>query len=118
MKPWMVYGAYGYTGELIVEEALRRGMRPVLGGRSEEKVSRMAQALGLEQRVFGLDRPEEVNRGLEDMALVVNCAGPFSRTAHAMSEGCLRQKVHYTDITGEIDVFEAMAAKDARAREA
>jgi len=31
---WMLYGAYGTTGRLIVDEALRRGHRPVLAGRN------------------------------------------------------------------------------------
>src|SRR5687768_15391376 len=31
---WMIYGANGYTGELIAREAARRGMRPSLAGRS------------------------------------------------------------------------------------
>lgn len=27
-RPWMIYGASGYTGELIAREAVRRGLRP------------------------------------------------------------------------------------------
>ena len=33
-----------------------------------------------------------------------------------MADACLRNRVHYLDITGEIDVFEALAARDAEAR--
>jgi len=29
-KPWMLYGANGYTGELIAREAVSRGLKPVL----------------------------------------------------------------------------------------
>jgi short subunit dehydrogenase-like uncharacterized protein len=35
-----------------------------------------------------------------------------------MAEACLRNKKHYTDITGEIAVFEAMARLDEKANEA
>ena len=42
---WMIYGAYGYSGELIAEEALRQGHRPVLAGRSEEKLLPVAERL-------------------------------------------------------------------------
>ena len=35
---WMIYGANGYTGQLMVEEAVRRGLRPVLAGRSREAI--------------------------------------------------------------------------------
>ena len=45
---WMVYGSYGYTGELIVREAMKRGMQPVLAGRDGARVREQAQALGLE----------------------------------------------------------------------
>src|SRR5262249_14363815 len=47
-----------------------------------------------------------------------NCAGPFSRTALPMVEACLRNRVHYLDIAGEVDVFEACAARGAKARAA
>jgi short subunit dehydrogenase-like uncharacterized protein len=35
-----------------------------------------------------------------------------------MADACLQQGVHYLDITGEIAVFEALAARDAEARAA
>ena len=31
---WTLYGANGYTGRLIVAEAVARGHRPVLAGRN------------------------------------------------------------------------------------
>jgi short subunit dehydrogenase-like uncharacterized protein len=33
-----------------------------------------------------------------------------------MGEACIRNRVHYLDITGEIDVFEALALRDAEAK--
>src|SRR4029078_8351116 len=45
-------------------------------------------------------------------------AGPFSRTAGPMVDACLRVRAHYLDITGEIEVLEALAARDAEARAA
>ena len=38
MATWMIYGANGYTGPLLAEEAVRRGHRPILAGRSAEKL--------------------------------------------------------------------------------
>ncbi len=118
MSEFMIYGSYGYTGALIVEEALRRGLCPVLGGRNEAKLKEQAARAGLDYRVFSLDSAEEVSKGLEGMRLVIHCAGPFCRTARAMAEGCLRRRVHYLDITGEIEVFMLLEAMDAAAREA
>ena len=117
-KPWMIYGANGYTGELIAREAARRGHTPVLAGRNEEKVAALAKALGLEHRCFALDAPRAVDRGLAGMALVIHCAGPFSATARPMMDGCIRNGVHYLDITGEIAVFELAHQLNERARQA
>jgi short subunit dehydrogenase-like uncharacterized protein len=112
---WLLYGANGYTGELIARRAVAAGERPVLAGRSAPSIGRLAGELGLDQRVFVLDDPAAVDRGLDGMKAVLHCAGPFSRTAAPMADGCLRARVHYLDITGEIDVFEAMAARSASA---
>ena len=55
-KPWMIYGANGYTGELIAREAVSRGLKPVLAGRTAAKVEPLAASLGLQARVFDLAR--------------------------------------------------------------
>ena len=52
---WMIYGANGYTGEITAREAVARGHKPVLAGRSEAAVASLAQGLGLEFRGFSLD---------------------------------------------------------------
>ena len=114
----MIYGAYGYTGELVAREAVERGMAPVLAGRNPAKLETLAQALGCETRAFPLDEPDEVAKNLEDMHVVVHCAGPFVHTARPMAQACLRSATHYLDITGEIQVFEMMALMDKKAKEA
>ncbi|HNR31330.1 MAG TPA: saccharopine dehydrogenase NADP-binding domain-containing protein [Candidatus Hydrogenedentes bacterium] len=116
--PCLIYGSYGYTGRLVVRYAIERGLRPVLAGRNEAALRDQARESGLEYRAFALDDPDAVARGLDGMSVVAHCAGPFSRTARAMAKGCLRAGTHYLDITGEIEVFEALAAMDTRAREA
>lgn len=115
---WMIYGANGYTGELIAREAKARGLKPVLAGRSAAKIRPLAEELGFEHRAFGLDDARPVDEGLRGIGLVLHCAGPFSQTSAPMIEGCLRAKAHYLDITGEIAVFEHAHAQDARARAA
>jgi short subunit dehydrogenase-like uncharacterized protein len=109
----IIYGANGYTGGLIVEEAVRRGLRPVLAGRDAAAVRALAARHGLEARVFTLD---EARRGLEGAPLVLHCAGPFSATCAPMVEACLATGAHYVDITGEIDVFAWCHAQHGRAR--
>jgi short subunit dehydrogenase-like uncharacterized protein len=113
---WLIYGANGYTGELISREAVQRGWRPVLAGRNRQAIETLAAALGLEYRIFGLDDLKAIEAGLTDCAVVLHCAGPFSQTAKPMIEACLLTHTHYLDITGEIAVFEAAATYDAVAK--
>ena len=114
----LIYGATGYTGRLIAEHAAAEGMRPVLAGRDADRVGRLARTLGLSHRAFALDNPVTLRRGLEGFVAVMHAAGPFSATARPMAAGCLAAGAHYLDITGEIDVFEALAALDGKARDA
>jgi short subunit dehydrogenase-like uncharacterized protein len=106
MKPWMIYGANGYTGRLMAAEAAGRGLKPVLAGRNEVDVRSLAEELGLECRIFGLDGEAAIRNGLDGMSLVMHCAGPFSATSQPMISACLDKHTHYLDITGEISVFE------------
>ncbi len=104
---WLLYGANGYTGELIARAAKARGLSPVLAGRNKEKITSLAKELGVIHRVFGLDDPANIAENLSGVQAVLNCAGPFSATARPMIEACLRARTHYLDITGEIAVFES-----------
>ena len=114
----LVYGAYGYTGDLIARRAAAQGLKPILAGRSRAPLDALAQELGLPSRVVGLDDAAALDAALAGVDVVIHCAGPFSRTSKPMVDACLRSKKHYLDITGEIDVFEACAARDAEARAA
>ncbi len=114
----LIYGANGYTAELIIELAHREGAKPILAGRSEQKLAPLAARHGTTYRVFGLDDAGVIASNLTGVAVVLNCAGPFSRTASAMAEGCIAAGVHYLDITGEIDVFEALALMGPKAGKA
>ena len=49
---WILYGATGYTGQLIAHEAKRRGLRPILAGRNAEKVKKLADTLELPWAAF------------------------------------------------------------------
>jgi saccharopine dehydrogenase (NAD+, L-lysine-forming) len=115
---WMVYGANGYTGRLIARVAGGRGERPVLAGRSAEKLEPLARELGLEHRVVPLDDQDRLCEALGDVDAVVHCAGPFSLTSEPMVDACLATNTHYVDITGEIDVFERIFSRDGEARRA
>ncbi len=115
---FLIYGANGYTGELITRYAVDRGMKPIIAGRNEAAIKALADKHGLEYRVFSLDETAKLDAALNEVATVIHCAGPFSLTSRQMGEACIRTKTHYTDITGEIAVFEACALADQKAKDA
>jgi short subunit dehydrogenase-like uncharacterized protein len=113
---WMVYGAYGYTGRLVLEQAVAAGCKPVIAGRDPAQTESLALEFGLPHRTFELSDTQALRRGLEGMRAVLHCAGPFSQTAAPMIAACLQVGTHYLDITGEIDVFAFAHANDSAAR--
>jgi short subunit dehydrogenase-like uncharacterized protein len=104
-KNWMIYGANGFTGRLIAAEAKRQGLAPVLAGRSSGPIEALTRELSLPSRVFDLSDRAAAQAALADVAVVANCAGPFSATSQRMIDACLATRTHYADITGEIAVF-------------
>lgn len=115
---WLIYGANGYTGELIAREAVKRGLNPIVAGRNRDEIHKLAENLGVESRVFGLDDSQNLQKYIQDCEIVLHCAGPFSVTAPPMIEACLMTQTHYLDITGEIGVFEYAHAMGERAADA
>jgi len=113
---FLLYGANGYVGEAAARQAVQAGLRPILAGRDAAKIERLAAELGVERRVFGLAEPGAIDRGLRNIGVVLHCAGPYIHTSEPMAAACLRAGAHYLDLTGEISVYEALAARDADAR--
>jgi short subunit dehydrogenase-like uncharacterized protein len=116
--PLVVYGAYGYTGELVARRAVERGLSPVLAGRDSEPLARLARELGCAWRAFPLSDPDALRKGIAGAGAVLHCAGPFVGTARPMAEACIDERVHYLDLTGEIAVFEALLAMGPAAQNA
>jgi short subunit dehydrogenase-like uncharacterized protein len=118
MPNFLLYGANGYTGKLIARLAIERGLRLILAGRDAGTIEQLAAELDLEHRVFALDDTNGMDAALNEVAVVLHCAGPFSRTSKPMADACLRTKTHYLDITGEASVIETLAARDKEAKAA
>ncbi len=92
---FLIYGANGYTGELITRYAVERRLRPILAGRNAAAVKDVAEKYGLEWRAFSLDEKGELDAALSEVDMVLHCAGPFSLTSRLMVEACLRNGKHY-----------------------
>src|SRR6476469_8967947 len=114
----LLYGATGYTGRLIIEEAIRKGLPLILAGRNEQALRELAIENNLSYRVAPLDDSNRLDNSLQDVAVVLHAAGPFAITAEPMIAACIRNKVHYLDITGEIGVFEYAHRMSNLARDA
>lgn len=113
----LLYGAAGYSGRLILEEALRLGVRPILAGRDGARLRPLAERHSLSFRVASLLDAEALHAALRGVTLVLNAAGPFSTTAGPLVAACLRARAHYLDITGELAVIERLSRRHAEARE-
>src|SRR3954452_12218455 len=105
---FLLYGAYGYTGELIARHAGEYNLTPVLAGRRKEALQPLAAKLNLPYKVIDLANTAELEAALRELRLVVHCAGPFDRTAQPMVSACLATGAHYLDINGDMDVFELL----------
>lgn len=114
----VVYGSYGYTGQLIVEKFLYSKEKILLAGRDRSKLAEQSRISGFPFEVVDIDDPENLVNLLGKAKLVLHCAGPFQKTAVQMIKACLRSRTHYLDITGEYIVFELLASFDAAAKEA
>src|SRR5688572_23605068 len=112
----LIYGATGFTGRLVARLAKEYGIRPILAGRDGNAVPALARELACDHRVFSLDSPAAIDEALAGVSVVLHCAGPFIHTSSPMVDACIRNRVHYADITGEIEVLEAVRARDAEAR--
>jgi short subunit dehydrogenase-like uncharacterized protein len=114
----MIYGANGFTGQLVARLAVRRGQRPILAGRDAYALAALGGDLGLPYRVVPLTDAAGLRDALHDVAVVAHCAGPFIDTSEPMVSACLAARAHYVDITGELPVLERVYARHDEARDA
>jgi short subunit dehydrogenase-like uncharacterized protein len=117
-KSFLVYGANGYTGELIARHASSYGMVPIIAGRSHNSIEAMAKKTGLPYLVFDVNDSVALRKALSGVKLIINAAGPFQFTATQIIEACVETGTHYIDINGDISVFETIRTYDRAAKEA
>lgn len=116
----LVYGATGHTGRFVVDELLRRGLTPVLAGRSAERLAAVApRHATLDHRVVGLDDPDLLRAAVSGVGAVINSAGPFLDTALPLARAAVETGAHYLDVTAEQPAVQALYRElDAPARDA
>lgn len=114
---FLLYGANGYTGELIARYANEYNLQPILAGRNEEALFGLAAKLNLPFKTIDLDDTPTLLAALKEVKVVVHAAGPFQFTAKQMADACLKTSTHYLDINGDIAVFEMLKQYDAVAKQ-
>ena len=114
---FLLYGANGYTGVIIAKLAQRYDLQPILAGRTEANIKPLAESLNLPYRIVDLNDAAQLKKVLSTVKVVLHCAGPFADTAKQMVDACIETGVHYTDINGDISVFEFLKKYDAAAKE-
>ena len=118
MKKLMIYGAAGYTGGMAAQHAASAGLELVLAGREKDRraLKALAGLLGADVRLFSLDDPSAIERGLEGICVVLNSAGPFTNTAAPLMSAAVRTGVHYLDFSAELCTYREALALDGQAR--
>src|SRR5229473_5856540 len=107
----VVFGATGYTGRLVSEALVARGVKPVLAGRNAPALAVLATELGgLETAVADVSSPETVRALVARRDVLVSTVGPFVRWGEPAVQAAIAGGATYLDSTGETgfirEVFE------------
>ena len=86
MPTALIYGAYGYSGELIVERALDLGIKPVLAGRNYDRLRPLCDKYDLEYRVFQLEVQQVIEQSLEAFPVSFFHVHRFSHSGSLVSQ--------------------------------
>lgn len=121
----LIYGVDGFMGALASRAAMRRGIAHVAAGRNIAGVAQHAAALAkeaenamAEPRTFTLGDKARIAAQLDDVGVVVNCAGLEGAGMLALLDACLDTQTHYIDLTSERAEVAALVAHDELAKRA
>lgn len=105
----VLLGSTGYTGTLVARALVARGARPVLAGRSPDRLAALAEELAgergsgpaLETQVADVAQPATVRALVERGDVLVSTVGPFVRNGGPALEAAVDAGAVYLDSTGE-----------------
>ncbi|KAI1424836.1 hypothetical protein F5Y12DRAFT_796689 [Xylaria sp. FL1777] len=116
MGKLMIYGATGYTGRIACQHANSLRLQFVLGGKSRGKLAELATQLAAPYLVFNVENPNVIASALGDIKVLLNCAGPFGKTAEPLMAACIEKGVHYLDVSAELFSYQLAERLDEKAR--
>ena len=97
-----IYGATGFTGNLIAHALQQRGIRPLIAGRHRAKLEALTEELGgVSFRAVAADNAAGLREMLEGCSVVIGCAGPFTLHGEGLVAAAADTGTHYLDTTGE-----------------
>jgi short subunit dehydrogenase-like uncharacterized protein len=98
----VLFGATGYTGRLTAERLVALGERPLLAGRSDEKLAALAADLGdLEWQRADVFRRNSVFDLVSDGDVLLSTVGPFAKWGEPAVGAAIAARGTYLDSTGE-----------------
>jgi saccharopine dehydrogenase (NAD+, L-lysine-forming) len=114
----VIFGATGLTGQLVLDQAILRGHRPILMGRDPRRLQTLAAPHRLAIVPATLEDRAAITSALTGRRLLLNVAGPFSRTGLPLIRAALSAGVHYVDLNGELAALQQLLDLDGEARQA
>lgn len=123
---FLLYGATGYSGRLVLAEALRAAEAAgwparcwTLAGRDAAALRALAEPLGLASCAFAADDLPAARQALDGCTVLLNAAGPYRATAEPLTRAAILAGCHVVDLNGEVDVYERLddQARDAALRQ-
>jgi short subunit dehydrogenase-like uncharacterized protein len=104
----VLYGATGYIGGLTARAMVASGLRPVLAGRNQgrltalaEQLSRAGDGVKLETAVAGSEEPRPLRELIGAGDVLVSTAGPFLKVGRSVVQAAVDAGAVYLDSTGE-----------------
>jgi len=114
----VLFGATGYTGRLVAEAMVERGLLPVLAARGRDRLEAMAAELGgLETAVADVSDPASVRALVERGDVLLTTVGPFARWGAPAAAAASSAGAHYLDSTGEPAFIREVFERYGRAAE-
>jgi short subunit dehydrogenase-like uncharacterized protein len=104
----VLYGATGYIGRLTAQAMVAASARPILAGRSQDRLSALAAQLApagdgneLETAVADIETPEPLCQLLGAGDVLVSTAGPFLKVGRSAVAAAVDAGAIYLDFSGE-----------------
>ncbi len=114
----VVFGASGFTGQLVVEYLYQQyppesGLRWAIAGRNRAKLDAVLSALGVTQDtvqvlVADSDDRESLDAITVDTRVVLTTVGPYAKYGSALVASCVANGTSYCDLAGEVQWMRKM----------